>query len=57
MLGRPPIDGPLYGNQLTLRGSVGQHSGHIVRVACLIEANVAHHVIRVSEVDEDEAAF
>ena len=44
---RLPIDGPLYGNQLTLRGSMSQRSGHIVRVACLIKADMPHYVARV----------
>jgi hypothetical protein len=31
--GRFPTDGPLYGNEFTLRGSMSQRSGHIVCVA------------------------
>jgi hypothetical protein len=47
----------LYGNEFALCGSMGQRSWYIVRVACLIKANVPHGVTRVPEIDEHEPAF
>ena len=43
--------------QFALHGGMGQCSEHIVRVARLIKANVPHHVTRVPEIDEHEAAY
>jgi hypothetical protein len=51
------IDGLLYGNEFAPCSSMGQRSGQVIRVARLIEANVPHHVTRVPEIDEHEAAF
>src|ERR1700730_15743952 len=52
---RFPMDGLPYGNEVPLGGSMGQRSGHVVRVARLIEANVPDRVIRVPEVDKHES--
>src|SRR6516165_1902201 len=54
---RRPTHGPLYGNEFALRGSMGKGPRHIVRVACLIQANMRQRVTRVPEVYEHEAAF
>ena len=52
-----PSPGAAQRQRVALRSSMGQRSGHIVRVARLIKANVPHHVTRVPEVDEHEPAF
>src|SRR6516165_8775221 len=54
---RRPSDGPFYGNEFPLRGSMGESPRHIVRAACLIKANMPQRVTRVPEVYEHEAAF
>src|SRR6516225_4298990 len=41
---RRPTDGPLYRNEFALRGSMGKSPRHIVRVACLIKANMPQRV-------------
>jgi len=54
---RRPTDGPLYRNEFALRGSMGKSPRHIVRVACLIKANMPQRVPRVPEVREHETAL
>src|SRR5262249_23646937 len=54
---RRPSDGLLYGNEFALHGSMAKRPRHIVRVACLIKANMPQRVTRVPEVYEHEAAF
>src|SRR6516225_3950978 len=54
---RRPTGRLLYGNEFALRGGMGKSSRHVVRVACLIKANMPQRVPRVPEVDEHEAAF
>src|SRR6516225_3105506 len=46
---RRPTHGPLYGNEFAFRGSMGKSPRHIVRVACLIKANMPQRVTRVPE--------
>ena len=48
--GRRPTDRLLYGNEFAFRGSVGKSPRHIVRVACLVKANMPQRVTRVPEV-------
>ena len=54
---RRPPGRSLYGNEFALRGSMGKSPRHIVRVACLIKANMPQRVTRVPEIYEHEAAF
>src|SRR6516165_5063268 len=54
---RRPSDGPFYGYEFALRGGMGESPRHIVRVACLIKANMPQRVTRVPEVYEHEAAL
>ena len=56
-LALPSPRGLLQGNEVALRNSMGQRSGQVVRVACLIEANMPHRVSRIPEIDEHEPAF
>src|SRR6516225_5349102 len=54
---RGPTPRMLYGDEFALRGSMGKSPRHIVRVACLIKADMPKRVTRVPEVYEHEAAF